>query len=59
MHYPSESSQQSCEISTIIFPILQKQETGKEETDIRSVYLLLFWRRQEDKMGGKKGKGAG
>ena len=40
----------------IIFHILQKHETGKEETDVGSVRLLLFWRKQEDKMGGKKEK---
>lgn len=41
--YPPQSSQQSCDIGTIIFPILRKQEKSKEETQISAVctYFVL------------------
>lgn len=43
MHYPTQSSQQSCKIGTIIFSTSQKQETGKEETQIPEVHTYCYF----------------
>lgn len=56
MHYPTQSSQQPCEIGTITYPVLHTQETGKEEIDSEVYTYCCFvrGRKAEWGVGGKK-----